>query len=56
MFGRCHERSWYRLIGEAKSVALPKSKDTFDLIREHLIAFVPLKLDFSINKMLNKDN
>jgi hypothetical protein len=56
MFGRCHARSWYRLMGEARRIVLPKSKDTFDLIREDLIAFVPLKLDSSLNKMLNKDN
>lgn len=55
MFGRFHERSWYRLMSEAKNVTLPESKDTFDLIRDHLTAFVPLKLASSIELMLNKD-
>lgn len=56
MFGRCHARSWYRLMGEARGISLPASKDTFDIVREHLTAFVPLKLDSSLSNMLNKDN
>lgn len=44
MFGKYGQRSWYRLIAEAKAIKLPTSKSPLGIVREHLTRFEPLKL------------
>jgi hypothetical protein len=44
MFGRRSQRSWYRLIAEARKIRLPPTTSTLAVIREHLTNFIPLKL------------
>jgi len=44
MFGKYGQRSWYRLIAEAKTIKLPISKSPLGIVREHLTRFEPLKL------------
>lgn len=55
MFGKYDQRSWYRLIAEAKSVKLPVVNSPFGIIREHLTRFEPLKLVDFQPQMLNND-
>lgn len=44
MFGNKSQRSWYRLIAEAKAIKLPPTQSPLKVVREHLNTFVPLKL------------
>lgn len=44
MFGNKSQRSWYRLIAEAKAIKLPPIQSPLKVIREHLNTFEPLKL------------
>jgi len=44
MFGNYCQRSWYRLIAEAKKVILPATTSPLSVIRKHLTNFEPLKL------------
>jgi len=44
MFGNKSQRSWYRLIAEAKAIKLPPTQSPLKVIREHLNTFEPLKL------------
>ena len=44
MFGKQKDRTWKRLVDESKQVNLPKTKDTFSVLRKHLTEFKPLKL------------
>lgn len=53
MFGTYSQRSWYRLIAEAKIIKLPATTSPLALAREHLNTFVPLKLVDFQDKMLN---
>jgi hypothetical protein len=55
MFGNKSQRSWYRLIAEAKTVKLPITTSPLALIREHLTSFEPLKLVDFQSKMINND-
>lgn len=55
MFGKCSQRSWYRLIAETKRVRIPLTKSPFGVIREHLTRFEPLKLVDFQDKMINND-
>lgn len=55
MFGNYGQRSWYRLIAEAKAIKLPTTKSPFGLVREHLAHFEPLKLVDFPDLMLNND-
>lgn len=55
MFGNKSQRSWYRLIAEAKKVKLPATTSPLALIREHLTRFEPLRLVDFQGKMLNND-
>ncbi|HCR81341.1 MAG: hypothetical protein UY13_C0002G0121 [Candidatus Pacebacteria bacterium GW2011_GWB1_47_8] len=55
MFSGYSQRSWYRLIAEAKTVKLPPSKSPLEVIREHLTNFEPLKLVDFQDTMLNND-
>jgi hypothetical protein len=55
MFGKYGQRSWYRLIAEAKAINLPTIKSPLGLVREHLTSFKPLKLVDFPNLMLNND-
>lgn len=55
MFGKYSNRTWQRLIADAKKVNLPKTKSPFTLLRENLISFEPLKLVDFQDKMLNND-
>lgn len=53
MFGNYSQRSWYRLIAEAKTVKLPATISPLAVIREHLTIFKPLGLVDFQDKMLN---
>lgn len=53
MFGNKSQRSWYRLIAEAKAIKLPATQSPIKVIREHLNTFEPLKLIDFQDKMLN---
>lgn len=53
MFGNKSQRSWYRLIAEAKAIKLPATQSPIKVIREHLNTFEPLKLVDFQDKMLN---
>jgi len=55
MFGKYGQRSWYRLIAEAKSIKLPTTKSPLGVVREHLTRFEPLKLVDFEGVMLNND-
>lgn len=44
MFGKKSQRSWYRLIAEAKAIRLPPTQSPLKIVREHLNTFEPLKL------------
>ncbi len=44
MFNKYNQRSWYRLIAEAKRINLPHTVSPLSIIREHLNRFEPLKL------------
>lgn len=45
MFSNQSQRSWYRLIAEAKAIKLPPTQSPLKVIREHLNTFEPLKLN-----------
>ena len=55
MFSRYGQRSWYRLIAEAKMIKLPTTRSPFGIVREHLTCFEPLKLVDFPDIMLNND-
>lgn len=55
MFGKYGQRSWYRLIAEAKTIKLPTTKSPLWVVREHLTCFKPLKLVDFPDLMLNND-
>lgn len=55
MFGKYGQRSWYRLIAEAKKIKLPTTKSPLGIVREHLTRFEPLKLVDFPDLMLNND-
>ncbi len=55
MFGKYGQRSWYRLIAEAKNIKLPAARSPLGLVREHLTRFDPLKLVDFPDLMLNND-
>lgn len=55
MFGKYNQRSWYRLIAEAKSIKLPITQGPLDVIREDLTHFEPLKLVAFNDPMINND-
>ena len=44
MFGKYDQRSWYRLMAEAKTINLPKTQEPLRIIRDHLNNFEPIKL------------
>lgn len=55
MFGKYSERSWYRLIAEAKKIKTPPTKSPFEVIRRHLTSFKPFKLVDFQDRMINND-
>lgn len=55
MFGKYGQRSWYRLVAEAKTIKLPATQSPLDVIREDLTSFKPLKLVAFNELMLNND-
>jgi hypothetical protein len=55
MLGSYSQRSWYRLIAEAKKIKLPATKNPLILVRKHLTRFEPLKLVAFQHLMLNND-
>lgn len=55
MFCKYGQRSWYRLIAEAKTIKLPTAKSPFGIVRKHLTRFEPLKLVAFEGLMLNND-
>ncbi len=55
MFNKYGQRSWYRLIAEAKTIKLPATKSHLGIVREHLTRFEPLKLVDFPDLMLNND-
>ncbi|MBU2543272.1 hypothetical protein KJ707_01730 [Patescibacteria group bacterium] len=55
MFSKYGQRSWYRLIAEAKTIKLPTTRSPLGIVREHLTRFEPLKLVDFQGTMLNND-
>lgn len=55
MFGNYKDRSWYRLISEAKAIKLPSLKSPLGILQENLTQFEPLKLVDFQDKMINND-
>lgn len=55
MFNGYSQRSWYRLISDAKKVNLPTSVSPLGIIRDNLTNFIPLKLVDFQGIMLNND-
>ena len=55
MFGKYGQRSWYRLIAEAKAIKFPITSSPLRIVREHLTRFEPLKLVDFPDLMLNND-
>lgn len=55
MFSKYGQRSWYRLIAEAKKIKLPATRSPLEVVREHLTRFEPLKLVDFPDLMLNND-
>ena len=55
MFSSYSQRSWYRLIADAKKVNLPASVSPLGIIRDNLTNFIPLKLVDFQGIMLNND-
>ena len=44
LFAKYNQRTWYRLMSDAKKVKLPSVHRTLEVLREHLIDFKPLLL------------
>ena len=55
MFSKYGQRSWYRLVAEAKTIKLPTTRSPLGIVREHLTRFEPLKLVDFQGTMLNND-
>jgi hypothetical protein len=55
MFNGYSQRSWYRLVAEAKKVKLPNTPSPLEIIRKSLIYFEPLRLVDFQDLMLNND-
>jgi len=55
MFSGYSQRSWDRLVKDAKAVKLPASKSPLGVVREHLTLFEPLKLVDFQGIVLNND-
>lgn len=55
MFNGYSQRTWYRLISDAKKVNLPPTISPLDIVRQHLNSFQPLKLVDFQGIMLNND-
>ena len=55
MFGNYHQRSWYRLIAQARNTNLPASPSPFSIIRENITNYQPLNLVVFMKEMLNND-
>lgn len=55
MFGKYGQRSWYRLIAEAKNIKLPIARNPLRIVREHLTSFKPLELVDFDGIMINND-
>lgn len=55
MLGRGKDRSWYRLIAQAKAIKLPITKSPLSIVRDNLVKFEPLRLVDYQDKMLNND-
>ena len=55
MLGKYSQRSWYRLIAEAKGIKLSKIRSPLEIIRIHLTRFEPVKLVAFEGLMLNND-
>lgn len=55
MLGKSSTRSWYRLIAQTKNIKLPILRSPFEIVRQNLISFEPLKLvDYNV-QMINND-
>lgn len=55
MFSKYKNRSWYRLIADAKRIQLPSVKSPFQPIKSSLTSFIPLKLvDFQEQRTDNQ--
>ena len=43
MFAAYNQRGWYRLIADLNKVKLPQKHKSFEVIREQLMKFKPLR-------------
>ncbi len=55
MFNGYSQRTWYRLISDAKKINLPPTISPLNVVRQHLNSFQPLKLVDFQGIMLNND-
>ena len=55
MFNGYSQRTWYRLISDAKKINLPPTIRPLNVVRQHLNSFQPLKLVDFQGIMLNND-
>ena len=55
MFNGYSQRTWYRLISDAKRINLPPTISPLNVVRQHLNSFQPLKLVDFQGIMLNND-
>jgi len=55
IFNGYSQRTWYRLISDAKNVNLPPTISPLGIVRQHLNSFQPLKLVDFQGIMLNND-
>lgn len=50
IIGKHNAQGWYRLLNEAKKIQLPNAHNSFNVLREHLLAFKPVKINNLTNK------
>lgn len=55
MLGNYKDRSWYRLLSEAKAIKLPSLKSPLGIIQENLTQFEPLRLVAFQDGMVNNE-
>jgi hypothetical protein len=46
IFAHCSQRSWHRLLVDAKKISLPDGEKPLEIISEHLLKLKPLKKEF----------
>ena len=55
IFSKCTDRTWYRLVNDAKSIDLPIQTNDIDKINEQLDSYIPLRLENYKSRMIIND-